>query len=84
MKIYTIFAGVNGAGKTSIYESIYYTENKEEKRINADEMVALILVYFLYLGSVRQLCDKQVIKIARHIGNSKVSSYFYVNYFAIY
>lgn len=36
------------------------------------------------LGSVRQLCDKQVIKIARHIGNSKVSSYFYVNYFAIY
>ena len=33
MKIYTIFAGVNGAGKTSIYESIYYTENKEEKRI---------------------------------------------------
>ena len=43
MKRYTIFAGVNGAGKTSIYESIYYTENKEEKRINADEMVALIL-----------------------------------------
>ena len=29
MKRYTIFAGVNGAGKTSIYESIYYTENKE-------------------------------------------------------
>ena len=42
MKKYTIFAGVNGAGKTSIYESIYYTENKEEKRINADEMVARI------------------------------------------
>ena len=51
MKKYTIFAGVNGAGK-----SIYYTENKEEKRINADEMVALILVYFLYLGSVRLNC----------------------------
>ena len=56
MKRYTIFAGVNGAGKTSIYESIYYTENKEEKRINADEMVALILVYFFYLGSVRLNC----------------------------
>ena len=56
MKRYTIFAGVNGAGKTSIYESIYYTENKEEKRINPDEMVALILVYFLYLGSVRLNC----------------------------
>lgn len=42
MKKYTIFAGVNGAGKTSIYESIYYTENKEEKRINTDEMVARI------------------------------------------
>ena len=56
MKRYTIFAGVNGVGKTSIYESIYYTENKEEKRINTDEMVALILVYFLYLGSVRLNC----------------------------
>ena len=26
--------GVNGAGKTSIYKSIYYTENKDEKRKN--------------------------------------------------
>ena len=56
MKRYTIFAGENGAGKTSIYESIYYTERTAEKRINADEMVALILVYFLYLGSVRLNC----------------------------
>lgn len=32
MKNYTIFAGVNGAGKTSIYKSIYYNENKDEKR----------------------------------------------------
>lgn len=39
MKSYTIFAGVNGAGKTSIYKSIYYNENKDEKRINTDEMV---------------------------------------------
>ena len=40
MITYTIFAGVNGAGKTSIYKSIYYNENKDEKRINTDEMVA--------------------------------------------
>ncbi|EES51210.1 zeta toxin family protein [Clostridium botulinum] len=42
MITYTIFAGVNGAGKTSIYKSIYYNENKDEKRINTDEMVARI------------------------------------------
>lgn len=42
MKNYTIFAGVNGAGKTSIYKSIYYNENIDEKRINTDEMVARI------------------------------------------
>lgn len=38
MPTYTIFAGVNGAGKTSIYKSIYYNENKDEKRINTDEI----------------------------------------------
>lgn len=42
MPTYTIFAGVNGAGKTSIYRSIYYYDNKLEKRINTDEMVARI------------------------------------------
>ncbi|QAT39877.1 zeta toxin family protein [Clostridium sp. JN-9] len=42
MPTYTIFAGVNGAGKTSIYQSIYYNDNKCEKRINTDEMVARI------------------------------------------
>ncbi|MBY6931667.1 hypothetical protein FDC70_07165 [Clostridium botulinum] len=42
MITYTIFAGVNGAGKTSIYKSIYYNENKDEKRINTDKMVARI------------------------------------------
>lgn len=36
MPTYTIFAGVNGAGKTSIYNSIYYEKNKDEKRINTD------------------------------------------------
>lgn len=42
MATYTIFAGVNGAGKTSIYKSTYYEQNKNEKRINTDEMVARI------------------------------------------
>ena len=42
MPTYTIFAGVNGCGKTSIYKSVYYEENKGEKRINTDEMVARI------------------------------------------
>jgi len=40
MPTYTIFVGVNGPGKTSIYQSIYYNENKDEKRINTDETVA--------------------------------------------
>jgi len=42
MKNYTIFVGVNGAGKTSIYKSTYYNENIDEKRINTDEMVVRI------------------------------------------
>jgi len=42
MATYTIFAGVNWAGKTSIYESIYYERNKNEKRINTDEMVSRV------------------------------------------
>lgn len=33
MSTYTIFAGVNGAGKTSIYKTIYYEENKLEKEL---------------------------------------------------
>ena len=41
MPTYTIFAGVNGAGKTSIYKSIYYNENMDEKRIITDEIVNL-------------------------------------------
>ncbi|APC39264.1 hypothetical protein LL032_04115 [Clostridium estertheticum] len=30
MPTYKIFAGTNGAGKTSMYKSIYYNENKDE------------------------------------------------------
>ncbi len=42
MKRYTLFAGVNGAGKTSIYKSVFFNENYIGKRINTDEMVARI------------------------------------------
>ncbi|MGL4655575.1 MAG: zeta toxin family protein [Sarcina sp.] len=40
MKKYTIFGGVNGSGKTTMYKAVYYPFNKDEKRINTDEMVA--------------------------------------------
>ncbi|NOW04491.1 ATPase [Clostridium beijerinckii] len=42
MKKYTLFAGVNGAGKTSIYKSVFFNEKDMGKRINTDEMVARI------------------------------------------
>lgn len=42
MATYTLFAGVNGAGKTSIYKSVFYKDNSNEKRINTDEMVSRI------------------------------------------
>jgi len=42
MKRYTLFAGVNGAGKTSIYKSVFFNEDYVGKRINTDEMVARI------------------------------------------
>ena len=42
LKHYTIFAGVNGAGKTSMYKCMYLSENRDEKRINTDEMVEKI------------------------------------------
>ena len=37
-KIYTLFAGVNGAGKTTIYRTMGFDEN--ENRVNADEILA--------------------------------------------
>jgi len=42
MPTYTIFAGTNGAGKTSIYKSIYYNENKDEKRINTKWIIGKV------------------------------------------
>ncbi|WP_341381171.1 hypothetical protein [Clostridium massiliamazoniense] len=40
MNTYTIFAGVNGAGKSSLFASDYAILNKNERRINTDEMVS--------------------------------------------
>lgn len=39
--IYTIFAGVNGAGKSSLYNNLILTTEKDflGKRINTDEIV---------------------------------------------
>lgn len=71
MPTYTIFAGVNGAGKTSIYQSIYYNENKNEKRINTDEMVARI-------GSwqdkhLQLKCGREAVKLIKEYINNKIS-----------
>ena len=37
--IRNVFFNTKGCGKTSIYKSTYYEQNKDEKRINTDEMV---------------------------------------------
>ncbi|MCL1856680.1 MAG: AAA family ATPase [Kiritimatiellaeota bacterium] len=41
MKRYTVFAGINGAGKSTFYHG-FYTPLAGEQRINTDEMVARI------------------------------------------
>lgn len=39
MKRYTLFAGVNGAGKTSIYKSVFFNENYNGKLIWKDKIM---------------------------------------------
>lgn len=63
MSTYTIFAGVNGAGKTSIYKSIYYNENKDEKRINTDEMVARIGSW--QDNNLQMKCAREAVKLIK-------------------
>lgn len=36
--VYTIFAGVNGAGKSTIYNTIYQ-KNFKQARVNSDEII---------------------------------------------
>ena len=64
MPTYIIFAGVNGAGKTSIYKSIYYNENKDEKRINTDEMVARIGSW--KDSNLQIKCAREAVKLIKH------------------
>lgn len=64
MKRYTIFAGVNGAVKTSIYKSIYYNENKNEKRINTDEMVARVGSW--KDNNLQMKCAREAVKLIKH------------------
>lgn len=71
MKSYTIFAGVNGAGKTSIYESIYFNENRAEKRINTDEMVARIGSW--QDNNLQVKCAREAVKLIKRYISEGIS-----------
>lgn len=71
MVTYTLFAGVNGAGKTSIYKSIYYNDNKDEKRINTDEMVARIGSW--RDDNLQMQCGREAVKLIRQYINEGTS-----------
>ena len=59
MATYTIFAGVNGAGKTSIYKTTYYEQ--DEERINTDEMVARIITWVVFTHVINTWVKKLII-----------------------
>lgn len=71
MRIYTLFAGVNGAGKTSIYKSVYYNSNKNEARINTDEMVARIGSW--QDENLQMKCAREAVKLIRTYLNEGIS-----------
>lgn len=71
MLTYTIFAGVNGAGKTSIYKSIYYNENKYEKRINTDEMVSKIGSW--KDNNLQMKCAREAVKLIKKYIKERIS-----------
>ncbi len=58
-----LIIGDNGAGKTSIYKSIYYKENVAEKRINTDEMVARLGSW--QDNNIQMKCARQAVKLIR-------------------
>ncbi|MBU3179506.1 zeta toxin family protein [Clostridium estertheticum] len=64
MPTYTIFAGTNGSGKTSMYKSIYYNENKDEKRINTDEIVARIGSW--QDNNLQMKCAREAVKLIKN------------------
>ena len=71
MRTYTLFAGVNGAGKTSIYKSVYYNKNKNEARINTDEMVARIGSW--QDENLQMRCAREAVKLIRKYFNEGIS-----------
>lgn len=71
MPTYTIFAGVNGCGKTSIYKSTYYEQNKDEKRINTDEMVARIGSW--KDSNLQMKCAREAVKLIKLYISEKIS-----------
>lgn len=71
MATYTIFAGVNGAGKTSIYKSTYYEHNKHEERINTDEMVARIGSW--KDSNLQMRCAREAVKLIRKYISEEIS-----------
>ncbi len=71
MATYTIFAGVNGAGKTSIYKSFYCEINKNEERINTDEMVARIGSW--KNNNLQIKCAREAVKLINHYIKNDIS-----------
>jgi len=62
MKKYTIFAGVNGAGKSTFYHQ-YYKPSNQEKRINTDEMVARVGTW--RDDNLQLRCGKEAVKLIK-------------------
>lgn len=71
MATYTVFAGVNGAGKTSIYNTMYFEINKNEERINTDEMVARIGSW--KDNNLQIKCAREAIKLINYYINNDIS-----------
>ncbi len=71
MSTYTLFAGVNGCGKTSIYKSVYYEENKNEKRINTDEMVARVGSW--QDNTLQLKCAREAVKLIKEYLSEGIS-----------
>jgi len=62
MKRYAIFAGINGAGKSTFYRELY-TPLAGEKRINTDEMVARIGSW--QDGLLQLRCAREAVRLIR-------------------
>lgn len=69
MAAYTIFENINGAGKTSIYQSTHYEQNKNEKRINTYEMVARIGSW--KYSNLQIKCVREAVKLIKIIDGLK-------------